>query len=325
MSNIQVRQTEELAHGGAGGTERAGHETAIVAQVRATIEAKHLMAVRFPRDWETVRVKLLQDCKRPGFAEAAIYRKPIGGGKHITGASIRFAEACFRYCGNLDQSTTLVHDDDKRRIVRVTVTDIESNASYTTDVIVEKTVERSRPREGARVIGVRTNSRQEQVFIVEATEDELAIKQSAQVSKALRSAILRLVPADLVEDATAAIRKTKSVADAKDPEAAKKSVVDAFAGFGIFPKDLEEYLGGPLASMSSSDIDKLREIYVAIKEKATSWRELIAEVREAKEPKKTKGQALKDKMAEKADKVEPGPNTEDAVFEENLDAEPVET
>src|SRR5690606_29143084 len=60
---------------------QAVHETAatsIAAAAKAAIEARYILALKRPRDWDTVRTRLLKECDRPGFADAAIYRKPVG-------------------------------------------------------------------------------------------------------------------------------------------------------------------------------------------------------------------------------------------------------
>ena len=64
---------------------------ALAAQAKAAVEARYIMAMQRPRDWDQVRLSLLKECDRTNFAEVAIYRKPVGQG--IEGPSIRFAEA----------------------------------------------------------------------------------------------------------------------------------------------------------------------------------------------------------------------------------------
>ena len=65
-------------------------------------------------------------------------------------------------------------------------------------------------------------------------------------------------------------------ADAKDPDAARKRIVDAFADLSVTPGDLREYLGVEIGKASPSDIAELRGVYTAIREGATTWREALA-------------------------------------------------
>ena len=45
------------------------------------------------------------------------------------------------------------------------------------------------------------NSYGDTVYLVEATEDDLLTKQAAHVSKVIRTAALRLLPSDILEEA----------------------------------------------------------------------------------------------------------------------------
>ena len=117
------------------------HETAIsasAAQARASVEARFVMALHRPRDIDNVRVRLLKECKRPGFAEVARYSRPIGNTK-IEGPSIRFAEAAIRHMGNIDAQAHTIYDSAENRILRVEVTDLETNATYSKEITVRKT------------------------------------------------------------------------------------------------------------------------------------------------------------------------------------------
>ena len=67
---------------------------ALAEQSRAEVEARIASARRWPRSIMRVRERLLADCQRPRFAEAARYRKPVGGGQTAEGWSVRFSEAC---------------------------------------------------------------------------------------------------------------------------------------------------------------------------------------------------------------------------------------
>ena len=246
--------------------------TAVAAQARAMIEARYIMAKHCPRDIDVSRQKLMNECKRPGFAETAIYNKPIGKG--VQGPSIRFAEAAARCLRNIDTSVMTVYDDDEKRIVRAVACDLEENSSYSQDVTVTKTVERSSPA-GYEVIGQRKNKKNQTVYIVKATDDDILNKQNALISKAIRTLILRLIPGDLVDEAMDACRKTQSAKNAEDPDAAKNRILDSFAEIGVLADQIKEYVGGDLANLTPKDLTTLRGIYAAIKDGETSWREVM--------------------------------------------------
>lgn len=53
---------------------------AAMVAARAEVEARFLMAERHPRNWPTVRTRVLESCDRPRFAAGAMYAVPVGGG-----------------------------------------------------------------------------------------------------------------------------------------------------------------------------------------------------------------------------------------------------
>lgn len=122
--------------------------TAVAAQAKALVEARYIMAIRRPRDMDVVRERMLKECLRPSFAAVARYTKPIGRdrSKWPTGPSIRFAEAAVRNMTNITVETMTVYDDREKRIVRVTVTDLEANVPYSQDITIAKTIERRQRR-----------------------------------------------------------------------------------------------------------------------------------------------------------------------------------
>lgn len=262
----------------------------VAAQAAAQIQARYAIAMRQKRSVDQARAILLKDCKRPAFAESATYSKPVGGGT-VRGFSIRFAEASARALGNLLTDTITVYDDGEKRIVRVTVTDLEANSSYGKDVSISKTVERRELRRGQTPIAKRTNSRGDTVYIVEASEDDLTVKENALVSKALRTLLLRHVPGDIIEDCERQVMETLSNQTAKDPEAEKKRLIDAFAVLNVMPKDLEDYLGHELGKTVPAELVTLRKVYTALKEGESTWLDFMEQRRaERGEQPKQQGQ-----------------------------------
>lgn len=246
---------------------------AVAAQARAAIEARYIMALKRPRDPDAVRVKLMKECTRPSFAAVARYRKPIGAG--IEGPSIRFAEAAIRCMTNIFPEVSTVFDDERKRIVRVAVTDLEVNVTYTRDVTVNKVVERSKVKDGQRVLDERLNAQGKKVFLVEATEDDLLNKEGALVSKALRTLALRIIPGDLIDECMTEVKKTLHDRAAKDPDAERKALVDAFASLKVFPDDLLGYLGHGLDKLVPAEVVELRAIYASIRDGEATWADVL--------------------------------------------------
>ena len=198
---------------------------ASAAAAKAEVEAAYAIALHRPRVMEQVRLRILDACKRSTFAKVALYRKPVGGGKDVVGPSIRAAEEVIRNLGNIRVSMVTTFEDDDQRKVKVSVTDLEVNAAYTQEITVKKTVER-KSKKDRDVIGTRTNSQGDPVFIVRATDDEMTQKESALVSKVLRNEALRLTPSDLLEEMQEAVTKTLANKDKQDPKAQQKAIMD---------------------------------------------------------------------------------------------------
>jgi len=265
-----------IARSGFGSNElesrRETQATALAERAKAEVQARFIMAMQRPRDLDEVRVRLLKHCKRKGFAERAEYAKPVGG-QRIVGPSIRFVECALQEYGNVIPEATVVYEDDEKRVVRVSVCDLERNLTWHDDALVEKFVERRNPKDG-EIVGQRTNSRGDIVYRVRATEDDLANKQAAAVSKKLRNLGLRILPADLVDEAIAMCQQTRRNEVAQDPDAVRRQVADAFSQLGVLPGALHEYLGAPMEQASPADLDELRVVYASIKD-GERWADLL--------------------------------------------------
>lgn len=249
--------------------------TAIAAQSKAMVEARYIMAMRNPRNWDQVRQDLIAECKRPSFAhnKSAYYRKPIGQG--VEGLGIRFVEVALRCMKNVLIETTMIFEDDSKEVHRVSVTDLESNLTYPLDVRVAKTVERSKPADDGTYISVRKNSYGKMTYTVPANEDDLLNKRGAQISKAMRTLGLRIIPGDLQDEAEDIIKAVRMNEAARDPALERKRIADAFAEIGVKAADLTSYLGHSLDTCSPTELVDLRGIYGAIKDGEATWKTVM--------------------------------------------------
>lgn len=273
-SAVLAGQTETTGFGERAVSRNAETSAIAVAeQSKASVQARWVMALQRPRDLMRARQTLLADCKRLRFAETAIYNKPIGQG--VKGPSIRMAEAAARALGNILCECATIYDDTEKRIARVTTTDLESNATYWLDVTLAKTIERTRPMEGRKIHAVRKNSRNQDVFVIEATDDEILDRERALVSKAMRTCLLRLVPGDLLEEALEQCEATRRGDVKADPKAAVRKMTDAFQSLGFSAAHLAEYLGHAVDTATIEEIDSLRGLFNALREKEVTWAEAM--------------------------------------------------
>lgn len=285
--------------------QRETQGSALAERAKAEVQARWIMAVQRPRSIEQFRVRLLEHCKRKGFAEIAEYAKPVGRDK-VRGPTIRFVETAIQEFMNSLPVATIVYDDEFKRIVQVSVTDLERNVTYYDDAIAEKFVERRNPKDGDEVLGSRQNSYGDTVYKVRATEDDFSNKMSAAVSKKTRNLGLRIMPSDIVAEAIALCRETTKAATAHDPAAARRALADAFAALRVMPNDLDAYLGHPFEQTSPAELDELRAVYLAVRDGEAKWPDLIEAQRasrgEIEKPSKA-AEAASDKLNKKIEEV----------------------
>lgn len=288
----------------------------VAAQAKAEIESAFIMALKKPRNRDQARVEILQACKNITFANMAKYKKPVGkkqdaGGKwvqnYVEGPSIRFAEEMIRAWTNVKVQSMIIYEDDDRRITFVNVVDLENNTSYSSQITVEKTVER-KSDVGREVVYERVNSYGERVFIVRATDDEIRNKEAAFLSKEIRNSALRLLPQDITQEAMVEVVKTITSGVSSDIESAKKQIIDAFVGIGIKPIDLEEYLKHAMATVSPAEIADLRTVYNTIKSGESTWADYITsrEPGEDRDEERKPGDLFQPGDPEKHQDVKPG-------------------
>lgn len=296
MSNALV----PLAPPGALAQETATAQSAAMA--KAEVEARYVMAKRFPRDPDVVRQALLRECARPTFAAVARYVLPRAG-QQIRGPSIRFAEAARRLSGNMASFVSTIFQNDEQQIMRVATVDFETNAIDVEEVVVPRYKEARNPRKGDEVVGARTNSSGETVYRVRTTDDDHRIKRRAETQRAKRNGILALLPGDLIDECMDAVAKTNASAAAKDPDAYRKQVLDSFGSINVPVAELRDYLGHDLGQASPAEMAELGAIYQTIRAGEANWREcLAAKTGIADDGKADPHAGLKRKIAERAAK-----------------------
>jgi hypothetical protein len=243
----------------------------LAAKAEAEAKSRYAIAVARPRDEDAARQRILKACARPRFADAARYTKPLGGGKSAIGLSVRFAEEAARLWGNIHQDMYVLVDDEDKLVLHCVVTDLETNTAAGAPMIVPKYVERRQPREGDEVLSVRQNSTGKQVYRIRANEDAMLVKMNALAAKLRRGLILQLLPADLKEEAMDFCAETARRSDAKDPDAARKAMLDRFYGIGVAADELKRYVGKPLEQLAPADVDHLRQVYAAVSQGEASF------------------------------------------------------
>ena len=256
---------------------------AVEAAAKAEVESAYVMAIRNPRNVEDARAMIVKTCAIPSFAAKAKYRKKVGskpdgrGGwadEFAVGPSIRFAEAMLLAWRNVLCQQTTIFDDPMKRIVKVRVVDLETNVNYSKEITLEKQVERKSSKD-REVLSKRLNSRNEPVYLVKSTEDELVNKEAAHASKTIRNNGLRLIPTWILEDAMKAVDDTLAKKITENPDLERNALIDGFTRRGVLPSDLEKYLGVPVPQWGVKDLMALREILTSLEDGQASWAEYV--------------------------------------------------
>lgn len=271
---------------------------ALVAAAEAEVKAQCAMAIKFPRDLDVVREKLLKECKRPSFAESSRYAKPIGN-KKVTGFSVRFAEAAIAAMGHIHTTIKTLAETPEYRKIEIRVWDAQNMISYADEATVEKTIERHSIPKGQEYVRTRLNTSGDLLYIIRATEDDLLNKVNSAKSKSIRNSGLRMVPGWLLDECENAIAETSRKSDAADPDAAKKQIFDAFAQLGVSVDDIKKYLGHEAATLQPAELQGLRELFVAVRDGETTLAAIFRQREEesASAPPSGKGtKALKEKL-----------------------------
>lgn len=258
---------------------RLSNETAaamLATQAKAIVEARYIVALQRKRDPDRVRQRLLHRCENPNFAEAARYMLPARGrGEPISGLSIRFVEAAIQEMGNIWIESIPILDDQERRLIRVSVTDLETNTGSDRTFVISKTVERRQLKEGQQAVAKRLNSFGELLYIVEASEEELAMKEAAITSKVRRSLGMQIIDGGLADECEEKITETIDKKIKDDPDRERKRLIDGFGAMGIRVEDLKAYVGTELDRLTPADYKHLREVWTGLKEGHTTWADVV--------------------------------------------------
>jgi hypothetical protein len=229
--------------------EREVGAVAATAREEAEIKAAIVLARRFPRDENAAYTRIIKACKRPSFAEGAMYSFPRGN-QIVTGPSVQLAREIARCWGNIRYGLRVVSIDDQMVHIRGYAYDAETNAYVEAEDKFSKLIYR-------RGRGW-----------VQPDERELRELINRRGAILIRNCILQVVPSDIVEDAQRVVQETLRKAAQgeidQNREDAIRRLALAFDGLGVSTEVLERYLGHPLSAITAEEIAHLRGVYKSI-------------------------------------------------------------
>ena len=220
-----------------------------VAQQRAVAEVQGAMVVakKFPRDQNAAYAAIIQSCRRPSLAEAAIYSYPRGGTK-IEGPSIRLAESIAQNWGNIDFGIIELSQADGESTVMAYAIDLQTNTRQTKVFCVPH---------------VRRSGKQNVALDDPRDVYEMVANQGA---RRLRACILGVIPGDIVDAAVEECNKTLQGKSAVPLADRIRQMVTAFSDFGVSQAMLEMRLKHKIDATSETELVSLKKIYVSLRD-----------------------------------------------------------
>lgn len=228
-----------------------------VEQERATAEAQGRMVIakKFPRDESQAYANIIEACKRPSFAESALYSYPRGG-KKVSGPSIRLAETVAMYWGNIDYGIQELSQKEGYSEMMAYCWDMQTN----TVSKQQFTVKHIRDKRG----GGQALTDQRDIY-------EIAANMGA---RRLRARILAVVPSDVIEAAVEQVSQTLRGGSGEPLKDRIKKMIAAFDAVGVGSNTLKLIVGKNLDNLTADDLVDMQGIYRSIKDgqsKVADW------------------------------------------------------
>ena len=220
-----------------------------VARAMKQVEAQILCAKKYPRDTVSAYQQIIETCKRPSFANNALYLYPRGG-QSVTGPSIRMAEAMARAWGNLEYGLVELEQGDDFSIIQSYCYDLQSNVRQ---VKTFKVPHYRHTRQGKKRL---TDPR------------DIYENNANNGARRLRACILGAIPADIIQDAVDECYKTQSSTDSKEPIAdrIKKMILFLHERFSISKEMVEKKYGMDAEQLTNVELLELKNICLSLKD-----------------------------------------------------------
>lgn len=235
------------------------------------VQARVVMAKRFPRDERTAMDRILTACTRPTLAAQAVYQ--YSRGESVEGPSIRLAETVAQHWGNLDYGFRELEQEGGASTVEAYCWDMETNVRAVRTFKV--------PHERHTRFGVKKLTDPRDIYETVAN----------QAARRIRAAILEVVPGDVVEAAVAQCKATQEQsvrADGKNLAERVKDMVKKFADIGVTRAMLEAYTGRSLDAITPALFVRLGNVYKSIRDGVGTVEDYFAAAMDRAAEKKTK-------------------------------------
>ncbi len=229
--------------------------TALASKAEAEVQARVLVAKRFPRDYNEAWRRISRSCKTQTLATRARFsypRKKKGGGTTtITGGTIHLMTTIAAGWGNIEYGAAIISVSPDHVVVRGSAWDMETNVLYHRDAVIKKTQQRSK---GGETTWVDAGERDWQEIVAN------------RASRLTRVALEKVIPRDIIDDALLLCDRTVAEGDSKDPDGTRRAIVENFDNLGIEATTLELIIGCELRRATKEQIAELRGMHHALKD-----------------------------------------------------------
>lgn len=217
----------------------------------AEIEAKIILAKRFPRDMNSVRDAIYFECENKELAEKATYAYPRGDSV-VKGASIRLVEAVARHWGNILSGIKEISSDGTKATVKAYCWDLQTN--FADEKVFDIEYKRDTKKGSYYLTDIRDKY-------------EVLANMAARRKRACMQAI---IPKFIIDEAIEHCQKTleRAINQDGDIETTKAKMLQAFQALEswITKEHLETVCAKDFDKFTVKDIVKLRNLYNAIKD-----------------------------------------------------------
>lgn len=212
------------------------------------VQAKIIIAKKFPRCQFTAEKNVINACKRFRLSEMALYSYPRGG-TQVTGPSIRLAEVLAQNWGNIDYGIRELEQREGESVIEAYAWDLETNVRQTKIFTVKH------ERKANKMIKKLDDPRD--IY-------EMVANQGA---RRLRACILGIIPIDLIEKAVAQCKQTY-LTKGKDVPIQDRiaKMLQAFAEVGVSLEMIEDRLKHKIDVITGEQLADLQRIFVSLRD-----------------------------------------------------------
>lgn len=224
---------------------------AVSTRETAQIQAQMVIAQKCRRNELAAIERIMNDCRRPGLAEKAVYTYARGG-TDISGPSIHLAKAIAKRWGNMMSGIVELEQRRGESVCEAYALDLETN--YKESKIFTVPHVRYTKRGTTRLEDPRD------IYELVANNG----------SRRERACILSVIPGDVVEDAVEECIKTMKTHADTSPENVKKMLDMFHEKYGVTKTQIEKRIQRRIDAITPAQMVNLRNIYNSLKDGMSS-------------------------------------------------------